>query len=57
MKRHPEPQTPPQPAKRLPGWDKLPLEQRQALIIALSAMMVKWLPHLRRQQEKHDGQG
>ena len=53
MKRDPEPQP---AAQTLPGWDKLPTEQRQALIIALSAMMVKWLPHLRHQQEAHDGQ-
>jgi hypothetical protein len=45
---------PPQPVQTLPCWHKLPSEQRQATIIALTAMMVKWLPERRPLQEGND---
>jgi hypothetical protein len=45
--------TPLQPAQTL-LWDDLPAEQRQALIIALAAMMVKLLAERPRPQEVDD---
>lgn len=44
--------TPHRQVETLPCWDKLPPERRQAVIIALTTMMVKWLPGQRRPQER-----
>jgi hypothetical protein len=43
-----------QQVETLPCWDKLPPGRRQAVIIALTTMMVKWLPAQRRPQEGED---
>ena len=43
-----------QQAQMLPCWHELPQERQQTVIIALTAMMVKWLPERRRPQEGDD---
>jgi hypothetical protein len=58
MKQRPQTQpaalTLPQPVNTLPCLDKLLTEQRQALIIALTTVMVKSLPDQRRPQGVDD---
>jgi len=45
MKRRPtEPVVQMRPAKALPCWENLPSKERRAIMIALTAMMVKRLP-------------
>ncbi len=41
MKQRPTTQT--KPNKGLPRWEKLSSKERQAIMITLTAMMVKWL--------------
>lgn len=48
------PQMPPRPIHTLPSWHRLPTEQRQTLIIALTAMIIKSLPERKRLQEADD---
>jgi len=43
-----------QQVQTLPCWSDLPPERRRTVIIALTTMMVKWLPGQRRPQEGHD---
>ena len=43
-----------QQSQTRPCWDKLPPERRRTVIIALTTMMVKWLPERRRPQEGED---
>ena len=43
-----------QQAQTLPCWHELPQERQQTVIIALTAMMVKWLPERRCPQEGRD---
>ncbi len=49
------PAAPSRPLPTLPCWRELPPEQRQALIIALTTMIIKWLPERQRSQEVNDG--